>query len=163
MNTNLDIDTLVRGFARLLSKSWSEVQAVAPMVDTGSYVQDWVQANWEMFVEGALPPGDILLEIYGEGADCNTRSSRVYMPEAMATHAVMCVPQAGDAVVLDLLGNEPFRFGVHGLPLEELVSMEGNWYAAKPPFDCVLVVDGGQERVFRSDTVMFRLAEIGRT
>jgi hypothetical protein len=160
---NLDIDPIVRGFARVLSKSWQDVQAISQRVGTGSYVQDWVQANWEMFVEGALPPGAVFLEVYGEGADCNTGSSRVYRPEAIATHAVMCVPRTGAAEVLDVLSNRPFRLGVHGIPLEEFVTMEGTWFTAKPPFDCVLVDDDGQERVIRADAVAFRLGEVRRS
>jgi hypothetical protein len=158
----LDIDAIVRGFARLLSKSWPDVQEIAHLVGTGSYVQDWVQANWEMFVEGALPPGKVFLEVYGEGADCNAGSSRVYRPQAIATHAVMCVPRTGEAEVIDVLSNSPFRLRLNGLWLEEFVSMEGTWFTAKPPFDCVLVDDDGQERVIRSDAVVFRLGEVGR-
>ena len=140
-------DALVRAFARLLAAAWPEVQALAPRA-----VADWLQSQWEMFVEGALPPGTIL-ESYGEGADCNARSSRVYRPDAISTHRMVCSPRG--ATVIDRLSGRAMA----GMwPLDELVTLDGAWYASRPPFDCVLVESGPY--VFHLDDVVFSLAPV---
>lgn len=143
-------DALVRGFARLLTAAWHEVQAFAP--PRSSYVIDWLQSQWEMFVEGALPPGTFL-EIYGEGADCNGRSSRVYRPDAIPTHRVVCSPRGASAI--DRISG---RAMADTWPLNELVTIDGTWYASRPPFDCVLVESGPY--VFHLDDVVFSLAPV---
>ena len=157
MTAKPDIDSTVRAFITLLATSWPSIEVIAQEVSTGSHVQDWMQANWEMIVEGTLPPGKMFLEVYGEGADCNGRSPRVYEPEALATHAVMCVAPTGAGIVKDLLNQEHFALGAEGLPLEEFVTLDEGWFARKPPFDCVLLDDGGRERVVSAKAVRFAL------
>jgi hypothetical protein len=152
------VDELVRRFGRLLASAWPELIAASASSDAGSFVQDWLQANWEMFVEGALPPGTFL-EVYGEGADCNGASSRVYQPDAIPTHAVVCVPRPGVAM-RDLLSNEVVEGA--GLPMEELVSLDGSWYAQRPPFDCVLVEAGERTYVLSMDQIRFALGPATR-
>lgn len=54
-------------------------------------LNDWMQANWELLVESRVcQPGLEFLTVYGDGADCNDGSSRVWFPEALATHGVKC-------------------------------------------------------------------------
>ncbi len=153
-----DIDVLVRQFADFLSLSWEQVKKAEVHTQTGSFVIDWLQANWEMLVEGALPPKGTYLEVYGEGADCNGTSSRVYLPDATATHRVVCLPRH-DAVT-DLLSADLSPLPKTGLVLEQLVTMEGTWYKEAAPFDCVLVDDGGTSRVFLLEDVKFDLSPV---
>lgn len=48
-------------------------------------LDDWLQTNWEILVESKLCTNRTeFLEIYGDGADCNERSSRVWNPNAKA-------------------------------------------------------------------------------
>lgn len=161
MTTLEPVDALVRGFARFLAAAWTEVIVASAFSRTGSFLRDWLQANWEMIVEGGLSPG-VFLEVYGDGADCNERSSRVYRPDVMATHAVVCRPRDGKPSITDILGGERIEFGTAGLPVEELVSVEGTWYATLPPFDCVLVEQNAKSHVFRIDEVIFTLAPATR-
>lgn len=159
-----ELDGLVRGFARLLSSSWAEVQAAARLSHTGSYVRDWMQANWEMLVEGVLPPDEVFLEVYGEGADCNTRSSRVYRPDVLPTHTIACVARADTGVVTDRLSGEEVRLGPDGLAFEELATQSERWYEIGPPFDCALLRNDGVAYLLRTDEVVFVLrpvAEVG--
>lgn len=61
--------------------------------DFNYIVDDWFQSNWEIIVEYHLikTTGNlVILEPYGNGADCNTHSSRVWMPSYVATHRIMC-------------------------------------------------------------------------
>lgn len=54
---------------------------------------DWLQSNWEIIVEYYLikTTGNlVILEPYGNGADCNAHSSRVWMPSYVATHRIIC-------------------------------------------------------------------------
>jgi hypothetical protein len=150
------IDKLVRSYARLLRAAWDEVVEEAKQSATGSYMQDWQQANWEMFVEAALPVGTFL-EVYGDGADCNGASSRVYMPSARATHVVVCVPPVGGGEVKELISATPVSIAAGGVRLQELVTISGTWYEARPPFDCVLVESGMGPMVFSLDDVIFDL------
>jgi hypothetical protein len=54
-------------------------------------INDFYQANWEILVESVIcSPGKEFLEIYGEGADCNSDSSRVSFPQKVATHQIVC-------------------------------------------------------------------------
>lgn len=50
-------------------------------------LDDWLQANWEIIVEAPL---NVFLEPYGDGADCNGASSRVWEPAKLPTHKLMC-------------------------------------------------------------------------
>lgn len=161
MTTVQDVNGLVRGFARLLSVCWIEVTTTAKTSSTGSYLQDWLQANWEMFVEAALPPGTFL-EPYGEGADCNEQSSRVYRPEALPSHVIVCRPRSTKTEIVDLLAGTAVPVDSAGLPLEEFVTMAGTWYERCPPFDCVLVEDAVGPRVFRIEDVEFALGPASR-
>ena len=160
MSTNR-VDDLVRSFARLLAGAWPEVVAASRMTEADNFVQDWLQANWEAVVEAGVGPG-VFLEIYGEGADCNDRSSRVFRPEAAATHAVVCLPRPGEASITDRLTGRVVAVGIEGVPLEELVSLEGSWFVAAPPFDCVLVEGDDLSYVFKMSDVVFALGAASR-
>src|SRR5262245_26326814 len=149
-----DIDALVRFFGQLLDSAWPHVQSAAALGKYESFVDDWLQANWEMLVERALPPG-VYLEIYADGADCNDRSSRVLSPSAEATSEVMCVPKDGGAQLFSVVGSVYVNVPQHGLPVEELVSCEGKWYARKPPFNHALVLVGSDTFVFDINLVTF--------
>lgn len=140
MTTN--VDALVRSFARFLNAAWNEVQAASKNSPYEDFVPNWLQASWEMLVESALSPG-VYLEVYGEGADCNGRSSRAFRPEFLPTNAIVCHPRAG-AEVRDALSGEATQFPPNGLPLDELVSLTGTWYERRPPFDHALVLDSEQ-------------------
>lgn len=154
------IDALIRGFARLLAASWPEITSAAKDTTTGSYVQDWQQANWEMFVEGALPGGGVFLEVYGEGADCNDGSSRVYRPAARATHAVVCRERVGALQPVDLLSKRRVAIGGMGYRIEEFATMSESWYVVSAPFDCVVVQTPGGPSVFSLDDIAFDLSAI---
>lgn len=61
--------------------------------DPNDISDDWHQSNWEIIVEYNLTKmtGNlVILEPYGNGADCNKHSSRVWMPNYIATHRIVC-------------------------------------------------------------------------
>ena len=102
------------------------------------------------------------MQVYGEGADCNVRSSRVYRPDAVATHTVVCLPRSGGTTIADSLTSNLVAVSTDGLQVEEFVSMEGKWYATKPPFDCVLVEQKGTSYVFKLEDVVFSVRPASR-
>ncbi len=154
------LDEAIGAFLTVLRSSWATVRA--SLVESagwdGSVLSDWAQANWEMIVEAALSRGDaVALEVYGDGADCNEGSSRVWKPSALPTHAVACLPRA--TAVKDQLTGQEVHFPPGGLPLSEFVTMAGGdgWYEVKPPFDSVLLVVGGEDVVVRISGLSFSL------
>lgn len=150
-----DIDLLVRNFARFLNASWDSALVSAEVGNYQELIPDWLQGNWEGLVEAALRPG-IFLEVYGDGADCNERSSRVHKPEVVATNVVVCRPRSGNAA-WDALAGKPIIFPDGGLVLDELVSLAGSWYARRPPFDHALIIAAPNTMLFRIDDVLFDL------
>ena len=63
--------------------------------DTQELLDDWKQANWEVIVEFRLKYLKLIdgfIDVYGNGADCNGASSRVFLPDALPTSAVQIKP-----------------------------------------------------------------------
>jgi hypothetical protein len=162
MSTSLQ--TAILTFVSLLRSSWLQVYELGRLVpgrEASEYVSDWAQASWEMLVEAAVSPrGDIYLEPYGEGADCNDVGSRVWRPGMPSTHAVHIVPSQGREL-LDNLTGTILTVPAIGLPLDQFVMLSDNgWYRSEPPFDRVLIHQESREKVVSIDEVDFLLVEI---
>lgn len=131
-------NTAVRLFQSFLLESWDSAQKfLGEQEETVGLLDDWLQANWELLVEAAVcvGPGQFL-EFYGEGADCNGASGRVWMPDAVATHRICCVAKDG-AAVLDVLTAEPIA--MNRWAFGQLVNWDGEKYGQGKPFDHVLL------------------------
>ena len=161
------IDETVRGFARFLSGSWDEALRAAGVLkhfDTTGFMVDWAQANWELFVEtpfrDSAQPGDVYLEPYGEGADCNDPSSRVWNPDALPTHRVVCLPTKPTGIV-DLLAGREIDPVKGAVVFDHLASQSNTgWHEEAPPFDCVLGYQGDQEVLVRLEEVSLVTEEV---
>ena len=96
----MNVDEIVRNFQQFLEASWQSVETALPLTEEGEHFRlDWLQSNWEILVEAVISPdGTSVLEFYGEGAECNGASSRVWKPDAEATHRICCVPKDGSEV-----------------------------------------------------------------
>jgi len=114
------LNDIILGFSKFLSVSWGAIHETTSMLEHGDkngLVSDWMQANWEILVETPLREllgfENAFLEPYGEGADCNNNSSRVWLPEVSATHRIICHSRDGnhlkDLLTGDLI-NEPVIF-----------------------------------------------------
>ena len=101
---------------------------------------DWLQANWEIIVEGNLHETGLInsvIDIYGEGADCNGASSRVSMPNRIPTQSVHVVPN--------------FIFHSFG-------TLRENYYIQIPPFDYVKAVNSKNCEIIKPiDDVVFSI------
>ena len=131
-----NVDNVMITFKLFLEKNFDIING---LFDSNSeLINDWLQANWELMVEAILfPKSDKYLEVYGEGADCNPNSSRVWKPEILPTHAIFCVPKFGNSL-FDLITkssiNQKLAFG-------NFVNWNGDDYQEKTPFNAILIED----------------------
>jgi hypothetical protein len=129
---NLDITDSVNAFREILQCSWKEVSNTAERDTTKSFREDWMQANWERIVEASQDPNlNVVIEPYGDGADCNIRSSRVWKPDAIA-NARVCIRYVGNEQLINVIdGNE-----VHDImTLDYFCAVVGEWPEIDVPFD----------------------------
>lgn len=156
------LDDVMRKFAQFLNASWDAASAVATsmeQVESTEFMSDWAQANWELLVETPFRElvgfGKAHLEPYGEGADCNDASSRVWNPGALPTHRVACRAAEG-APMLDLLTGRSLEATEIPVVFDHFaIKSEQGWHEQAAPFDCVLGHQGEQEVLIRLDQVSF--------
>jgi hypothetical protein len=105
------VNTVINNFSDFLNGSNPTVKLVRDnlIADNFTDIQnDFYQANWEILVESAICiPGKEWLRIYGEGADCNSGSSRVTFPEKLPTHKIICRSEEN---IIDLISNQIVDF-----------------------------------------------------
>ena len=155
----MNVDEIVRNFQRFLEASWQSVESAIPLTEEGGedLRLDWLQANWEILVEAVIQPdGTSILEFYGEGAECNGASSRVWKPHAEATHRICCVPKDGSEVTDLVTGRsiEPqdLDFFGFGNPDRE------RFQFLHPPFNVVVLNDTeGIDFIVRLEDVRFEI------
>lgn len=157
----MDIDKAIRIFSEFLNSCWKNV---LPSLENRTYttnessINDWLQANWELLVERKVLPLNEYLEIYGEGADFNGRSSRITDIQSIPQYSIKVISCCSDLV--DLLNNT--EVGNSELTFEKLVGFENGFYIDNPPFNYVLTQDesSGIERVFSMEKVKFELKSL---
>jgi hypothetical protein len=132
----LDVTGGVEAFREILSAGWPAAKRISLEDTTGSFLDDWMQANWEMVVEASIPPVlNVILEPYGAGADCNLGSSRIWRPNVLPTSPVF----------IRYIGNEPLMNVIDDLEitgqliLDYFCTLEDAWPAVDLPFDYVSV------------------------
>ena len=157
----MNVDEIVRNFQQFLEASWQSVENI-PLTEECEHLRlDWLQANWEILVEAVIQPdGTSFLEFYGEGAECNGASSRVWKPDAEATHRICCVPKDGSEITDLVTGGsiEPQNLDFFGFG-----NWDGKWYVTHPPFNTVVL--DSREGVFRAgrrivDVFIVRLEDV---
>lgn len=134
---NLDVTQGVGAFREMLLASWPTMKKLSKNDLTGSFLDDWMQANWERMVEASVAPSlKVALEPYGEGADCNVRSSRVWNPYLLPT----------SPVYVRYIGNDILINAVDGTEVDVdmtvgyFSTVRENWPVIDSPFD-YLVLD----------------------
>jgi hypothetical protein len=158
-------DIILR-FSQFLSVGWPvtfETAGMLKQLDTNEFMSDWMQANWEILVEAPckeLLGFDVFLEPYGEGADCNTQSSRVYSPEAVATHRILCTPRKGNRID-DLLTKDSINNPDKAVIFDHFaIKSDTGWHKQAPPFDSVLGYYDGQEVLIQAEQLSFFVEKI---
>ncbi len=146
----IDITEELQSFRAILRESWPFLSPLVQKDKTGSFLEDWMQANWEMVVECSIPPElGVVLEIYGEGADCTT-TSRVWKPDAMPTHRVFC-ETSGDTKINDVLMDMEVTGPVI---FDSFCTIKDGWKDISPPFDYA-EIHGEEIRVIKVDKLRF--------
>jgi hypothetical protein len=155
----MKVDQIIENFRKFLEDSWPSVEPLMSSSPRGeNLISDWLQANWELLVEDLiLPDADRFLEVYGDGADCNGSSSRVWLPDALPTHRVYCVSKSGHHVK-DLISDTNIE--IQDLTFNSFVSWDGKQYAIRPPFDCILLENRTDVFIVCSEEISFRIEEI---
>lgn len=150
------VDHILTNFRLFVEASWERIVILAETKpEDESWLDDWFQANWELLVEAWVcsTPSEFL-EIYGEGADCNGPSSRVWMPDATPTHRIYCVPRSGRIIEDKLTG---MRISTDVLTFGRFVSWDGQKYRSWPPFNGVLLERKNEIFVVNVKDVLFDL------
>ena len=149
-------DKTLEIFRRFLNASWPQVEFVIGSIKQPDFwLGDWYQANWELIVEAQLcATPDETLEIYGDGADCNSPSSRVWLPDAKPTHVIRCGAK-GRKTPVDLIKGQK-------LPLDEctfykFVRHVDGKYGDGTPFDHVLVEAEDEVYLTDRDSIVFKI------
>ena len=155
-------------FIDFLCQTWPSLEQLIAEDEIGSFLDDWTQANWELLVEGSIvcpnAEAPIYLSIYRHGSDSAPNSSRVFLPEAIANHAIFCIPKTGSTVE-ELISGEMISPEQPGFQLSHFVAFRDGWYFEEPPFDCVLIEEQDYEtplhRVIRTADIDFVVAPYG--
>ena len=150
----------LESYSKFLVFNWNLIDALSRQDQTGSFQVDWLQANWELLVEGQLGNGNIILEVYGEGADCNPNSSRVLFPDRLPTHQINCLPLNGH-VVRDILNKEDCDVGMGKVIFDRFVTLKDDgWFYEVPKFEQILAEQDGKQIVLEFEELNFELSEI---
>lgn len=156
------IKTLLQNYSQFLSVNWKQIDALEQLDSTGSFKMDWMQANWELLVEGHLKCRETNLEVYGEGADCNPKSSRVLYPERLPTHKITCFPLKGRQIK-DLLNKEDCNLEIGEIIFDRFVTFKDDgWFYETPNFQHVLAEQNGKQVVLDFSELEFELKKIGK-
>ena len=156
----ISIRELLKGFSSLLVDYWENLESLSKNDPTGSLKVDWLQANWELLVEGFLSDGSLVLEPYGDGADCNGASSRVLYPDRLPNHRLVC-KSSSDDLVYDFLNNQKLDTSKDEIIFDRFVCIgEDGWYYEAPPFDKILGEYAGESVVVEFNSINVQLQRI---
>ena len=150
----MNVNEVVLGFRRFLNESMPSIIDLTAQSDGQASLGDWMQANWELLVEANVlnTNSGEYLDIYGEGADCSASSSRVWQPEALPTHKIICRSKDGRSIYDILTGDQ---ISQTELDFDQFVSWNGEKYGEKPPFDFVLLNNEKDILVVNLDELVF--------
>ena len=150
----------MENYVHLLVSFGDRLETISDNDTTGSIKEDWYQANWELIVEGMLSCKGIVLEPYGDGADCNGASSRVLYPASLPSHNLTCTSSKG-VPVYDFLNKRELGRKDGKIVFDRFVSMEEDgWYYEKAPFDMVLGQCAGEDVVVKFSEIDVHIANI---
>lgn len=87
----MNLERILEQFREYLCLNFKGIESIL----TDDQIEDWLQANWEVMVEFRLRDAGItkgLIDVYGNGADCNESSSRVSLHDLHPTSAIHIAP-----------------------------------------------------------------------
>lgn len=156
----MSIHELLKRFSNLLVSSWEDLSVLSRGDHSGSFIQDWTQANWELIVERMIDQENLVLEPYADGSDCNGASSRILYPDRVPTHKIICKSK-NNQPLYDILNQCNVNTSLDEFVFDRLVSMgKDGWYYELPPFDKVLAEYAGEIAVLDFNYIDFQLQHI---
>ncbi len=137
---------LILNFRQFMLACWPQLNQVMQNLDWDNdpyFVDNWVQANWELMVEKQLDGNDIILFPYGYDDSPNSRYTKV---GANASHRVICNLKNME---------ETFTFLSFTSKVKEELKLE-------PPFDGVRIksLNTGTIMLYSVDDVEFSIDKI---
>jgi len=133
---DIDVTESVETFRQLLDVAWPLILPLSDADKTGSFIDDWLQSNWERIVEASIDPElGITVQAYGEGADCNIRSSRVWKPDAQPT-AFVVGRYVGNEGLINIIDGRPVECR---LEVRHFCAIRNGWPVIDQPFDHMVV------------------------
>lgn len=151
----MNLNKTILNFKNFIELSWPVFDEIEKDdFEKQELIADWLQANWEIFVESTLfEERSKFLEVYGEGADCNPSSSRVWKAEAKATNAIYIKSITGSELIDEINGEE---IGEEAL-FSKFIAWSDNKYYEAPPFNAILIEDESGDHVIDLEKVQFFL------
>ena len=151
----MDLEAIMYNFKNFIELSWPAIDSIEYKgLEKQDFIADWIQANWEILVELPLFKGTSkFLEVYGEGADCDPLSSRVWKPQAKPTNAIYIKSKNSTALIDEINGEdirEEMLFG-------KFIAWSDNKYYEAPPFNAILIENESGEHVVSLNKVQFFL------
>lgn len=154
------INEVLEDYVSLLCLYWPSIEQLTSTDSTGSFKDDWLQANWELIVERQLMSSDMYLEVYGDGADCNGASSRVLFPEKIATH-IINLNSNHENEVYDILGERYIDNKDDDIVFQRFVTIKKDgWYYEEPPFNKVEALYEGETIIVDFSVIDAKLTAI---
>ena len=102
----------------------------------------------------------LVLEPYGDGADCNGASSRVLYPNRLPTHKIICKPINSNQIY-DVLNERQLDTSQGEIVFDRFVCIgKDGWYYELPPFGKVLADYAEQSVVIDFNNIDFQLERI---
>ncbi|WP_420553706.1 hypothetical protein [Tenacibaculum aiptasiae] len=151
-------------YVNFLNLHWSEfIKKVGSLENRDEWqkkelINDWLQFNWEIFVESSICKDFEFLTGYGIGADCNIDSERVRFPNKNATHTIKCVGKFEEKV-FDFISKK--KILIEHLEFFQIISLNKNLDIDVPPFEYVLLQDSfGEYYKVNIDSIDFYKVKI---
>ncbi|RUO79862.1 hypothetical protein CWI84_09555 [Idiomarina tyrosinivorans] len=133
---------LILNFQNFIVSCWPHLNCIMRDLDWDNepyFIEDWLQANWELLVEKHLGVDGVLLPSYGYEADTSNRYKKT---GTNPSHKIMCSQFNSENKYLFL----------------SFISKNGNALSIEPPFDYLKVKDDQNNVNFiKSDGVKFYL------
>ena len=159
----MSVRAALENFRKLLIVYWETINKILPCDNYETFKDDWLQANWELIVEGFLGDSDFVLLQYGDGADVYGTSSRVLFPDRAYNHLFICCPRPGEPV-RDCLGGHMINSQANEIVFDRFVSMgDDGWYHETPPFDMILGNHAGKDVVVKFGCVDVTVRKITKS
>lgn len=169
-----DITKSVLLFQELLQESWQIVKKINDDDKSSFFIQNWLQANWEMVLEGLLNQDGrepiIRLNVYGDGAEDLHHSllknqsayDRVSLPSMAPTHAVVALTKDRNKVECSF-SHKIFDLTREHYLLERLVTLDegGLKFVEDIPFDFAILKSGHEYITVPVEVLDFYIISIG--